>query len=224
MIDPSGGIRTAKAKMGMERIVWSGRIVGVQPRIRLIRSFDQRQHSYLGYILRIDGTCGGDRGEFLIAVGKGAHLKHQFCAGMELSGVSVAVSDPRLDTAEYYKTSGLKVLKTPEACLSPGPPFQGVPPDLDTFRDRGHRRLDARIYDGKCTNCIWGCRMPTEMIIDQWNPSKKEYRFETFCYGPKSCPSYRAGATRKVPGRKGMTWNEGDWVDEEATAHRGPND
>jgi hypothetical protein len=27
-----------------------------------------------------------------------------------------------------------------------------------------------------------------------------------------------------VPGRKGMTWEEADWVDEEATAHRGPDE
>jgi hypothetical protein len=189
-----------------------------------MRSFDQRQHSYQGYVLRIDGTYGGDRGEFLIAVGKGAHLKHRFCAGMELSGVSVGVADPRLDAGSFYKTSGLKVLQQPAPGSSPAPPFQGVPPDLESYRGRGHRRLDARTYASKCATCIWGCRMPTEMIIDHWTPSTKNYRFETFCYGPKSCPSYRAGATRKVPGRKGMTWEEEDWVDEGATAHRGPSD
>jgi len=69
-----------------------------------------------------------------------------------------------------------------------------------------------------------GCRMPVEMIIDQWNPSKKQYRFETFCYGPKSCSLYRAGAKRTVPGRKGMSYTEEDWVDEETTSHRGPDD
>ena len=52
----------------------------------------------------------------------------------------------------------------------------------------------------------------------------REHRFETFCYGPKSCPAYRAGPTRKVPGRKGMRWEEEDWVDEEATAHRGADE
>lgn len=66
--------------------------------------------------------------------------------------------------------------------------------------------------------------MPVEMIIDQWNPSKKQYRFETFCYGPKSCAFYRPRPVRKVPGRKGMSYTEEDWVDEDATAHRGPDD
>ena len=36
-----------------------------------------------------------------------------------------------------------------------------------------------------------------------------------YSYGPKSCSLYRAGPTRKVPGRKGMSWEEEDWVDED---------
>lgn len=62
------------------------------------------------------------------------------------------------------------------------------------------------------------------MIIDPWNQSKKRHRTETFCYGPLECDFYKAGQTRKVPGRKGMTYEEEDWVDEERTGHRGPQD
>jgi len=207
-----------------EKTSWSGRVASVQPRIRLLRSFDQRQHSYQGYVLGIEGTCGSETGRFLIAIGKSAQEKHAFQVGMEASGKSIAVGDPRLETAAYYKTSGLKVAKAAEAGSSTPPPFLGIPPDLETYRARGHRRLDARTYETQCTACIWGCRMPVEMIIDQWNPSQKRYRFETFCYGPKSCPSYRPGPTRKVPGRKGMSYTEEDWVDEDATSHRGPDD
>jgi len=72
----------------------------------------------------------------------------------------------------------------------------------------------------RCKSCIWGCKMAVEMIIDQWNPGRKKYRYETFCYGPKSCSFYKAGPTRKVPGRKVMSWTEEDWVDEGATSHR----
>jgi len=207
-----------------EKATWSGRVAAVQPRIRLTRSFDERSHSYLGYVLRIDRTCGGEAGEFLIAVGEGAHAKHRFQKGMELSGSSVPVEDPRKETAALYKTSGLKVVKNAESETPAGPPFHGVPPDLETYRARGHRRLDARTYNTKCAACIWGCRMPVEMIVDHWNPSKKQYRFETFCYGPKSCSFYRPGPARKVPGRKGMSYTEEDWVDEDATGHRGPDD
>jgi hypothetical protein len=207
-----------------EKVEWTGRLAAVQPRIRLLRSYDQRSHSYQGYVLRIDGTCGGEAREFMVAVGEAAHEKHRFQTGMELSGCSVQVEDPRKETAAFYKTSGLKVLKSCEGEIPAGPPFLGVPPDLETYRSRGHRRLDARTYEAKCTTCIWGCRMPVEMIIDQWNPSKKQYRFETFCYGPKSCAFYHPGPPRTVPGRKGMSYTEEDWVDEDATSHRGPDD
>jgi hypothetical protein len=37
----------------MSKVAWSGEIAGVQPRIDLLRSFDQRQHSYLGYLLLV---------------------------------------------------------------------------------------------------------------------------------------------------------------------------
>jgi hypothetical protein len=209
---------------GAEKITWSGRLVGIQPRIRLLRSFDERQHSYRGYVLRVNGTCGNETREFLVAVGPGAHKKCQFRTGMELGGQAVPIDDPRLEAAGFYRTSGLKVVKVSEGEPPPGPPFLGVPPDLPTYRARGHRRLDARTYEAKCTVCIWGCRMPVEMIVDHWNPLQKEYRFETFCYGPKSCTFYRAGPTRKVPGRKGMSYTEEDWVDEESTSHRGSDD
>jgi hypothetical protein len=155
------------------RLAWSGEVVAVQPRIRLLRSFDQRNHAYPGYALFLRGTLNGIVREFSVGLGPGAQAKHAFRAG---------------DSA------------------------------------RGHRRLDARTYEASCRACIWGCRMPVEITLDQWNPDQREYRFETFCYGPKSCPAYRAGPTRKVPGRKGMKWEEEDWVDEEAIAHRGPDE
>jgi hypothetical protein len=66
--------------------------------------------------------------------------------------------------------------------------------------------------------------MPVEMILDQWNPGRRRYRTETFCYGPLSCPIYKSGPTRKTPGRHGMTYEEEDWVDQDATAPRGPDE
>ncbi len=88
----------------------------------------------------------------------------------------------------------------------------------------GHRRLAAKTYETSCSSCIWATKMPTRMIIDQWNPSKVKWRFETLCYGPTSYRIYNAGPTRKVPGRRGMSWTEEDWVDEDATAHRSPDE
>ncbi len=210
---------TRSAKPG--KLSWQGRIVSVQPRIRLTRSFDERSHTYSGYALRVQGAIGDESREFLVGIGKGAHAKHQFQAGDSVCGKSEPVADDRIEAVEFYKASGLKVVERAEDRVVEPPPWLGVPPELETYRARGHRRLDARTCEAKCLCCLWGCRMAVEMIIDQWNPSVRRYRQETFCYGPKSCPWYKAGPTRKVPGRKGMTWEEEDWVDEDAMAHRG---
>lgn len=158
------------------------------------------------------------------ASGWGAQAKHGFRVGDQVSGLAEPVADPRMESALFYKASRQKLgARGPERHEGP-PPAGGVPPELPDYRARGHRRLAARTYEARCTGCIWGCEMPVEMIIDQWNPRQRKYRFETFCYGPKNCPAYRPGPTRKVPGRRGMSWEEADWVDEDATSHRGPED
>ena len=210
------------AALSREKESWLGTVVGVQPRIRLLRSFHQRSHSYLGYSLQLQGRIGERDGEFLIGIGKAAYVKFEFRVGDLVSGKSEAVADGRMESVEFYKTSQLQLLERRDSSAAP-PPWETVAPDLDTYRERGHRRLLLRTYDMKCRRCIWGCRMPVEMIVDQWNPHQKRYRSEAFCYGPESCSQYRAGPTRKVPGRKGMTWEE-DWIDEEATAHRDADD
>jgi hypothetical protein len=172
----------------------------------------------------VQGEVGGEERTFAIGIGKAAQAKHQFHAGDLVSGKSELVSDARNEVAEYYKTSELRLLKREAESGNLPPPWHGPAPELEVYRQRGHRRLDVRTYDGKCATCIWGCRMAVEMIIDQWKPDKRRYRFETFCYGPKSCVLYKAGPIRKVPGRKGMVWEEEDWVDQEAVSHRGLDD
>ncbi len=204
------------------KIEWHGNVLGVQPRIRLTRSFDQRQHSYLGYILLVEGQIGGESKQYLVGIGKGAQAKHQFKVGDEVQGLCEPVADPRMEPAEYYKVSKLRVLSRGKP-NSP-PPWTDLAVDLEIYRQRGHRRLSTSIYNKHCRPCKWGCRMAVEMIIDQWNPQQRKFRIETFCYGPKSCRIYKPGPTRKVPGRKGMVWEEEAWVDEDETGHRGPDD
>jgi hypothetical protein len=203
----------------MEKIDWQGRVVAVQPRIRLTRSFDERGHSYLGYCLFLEGVVGGEGREFSVGIGKVAQAKQAFRVGDEASGQGVPVADSRKEPVELYRASKLRVVRRAEGEDWVPPPWHGVPPDLETYRWRGHRRLSARTYSSRCRSCIWGCRMAVEMIIDPWNP-RKRYRYETFCYGPKSCKNYRAGPRRVVPGRKGMRWEEPDWLDEQETEHR----
>ncbi len=202
----------------MEKTSWSGLVISVQPRIRLNRSFDERTHSYLGYSLVIEGIIGSEARVFSIGIGKVTQKKYRFQVGNGASGVSVPVAYARMEPVEFYRTSKLKLLHHGETSFNP-PPWNGVPPDLETYRERGHRRLSARTFSSKCTSCIWGCRMPVKMLIDPWDPSFR-YRYETFCYGPKSCQYYKPGPIRIVPGRKGMKWSEEDWIDEQDTAHR----
>ena len=207
--------------MTHDKLVWQGTLIAVQPRIRLTRSFDQRSHSYLGYTLHMVGQIGDKAGEFLVGIGVAAQAKHQFHTGDGVSGRSEPVTNEKLEPVDYYKTTCLQVIQRAEIGDSgPPPPWRGIPPELETYQERGHRRLSAKTYAGKCRGCIWGCLMAVEIIVDQWNPRQKRYRSETFCYGPKSCPLYKPGPTRKVSGRKGMVWEEEDWVDEDATGHR----
>ena len=205
------------------KITWSGEVVAIQPRIRLLRSFDQRSHVYQGYVVRITGTTGVDERSFSLAIGEAAQAKHQIRAGDRLAGECLPVADPRTEVAEFYRVSKLKALERRPDAKTSAPPWLDVPVALSTYRERGHRRLDAKSYESKCATCVWGCKMAVEIIVDQWNPSKR-YRVETFCYGPLACPLYNAGPTRKVPGRNGMTWEEAEWIDADAVKHRGPQD
>ena len=207
----------------MSKLQFNGTIISIQPRIRLTRSFDESSHSYLGYAIKIAGLIDGDKKEFSIGIGKAALEKQQFKAGEVISGECVPVVDERLEPVEYYKVSKLKKLSDADV-VELGPPWETIPPELEVYRERGRRRLAARTYESKCTTCIWGCRMPVEIIIDHWNPGKKKYRFETFCYGPLSCKFYKPGPNRKVEGRKGMVYVEEDWVDEMFVEHRDPDE
>ena len=56
--------------------------------------------------------------------------------------------------------------------------------------------------------------MAVEITVDKWKAHlEPRRRFETWCHGPL-----------KVPGRRGMSWEEEDWIDEEAVAHRGADE
>ncbi|NQT59231.1 MAG: hypothetical protein HQ557_09640 [Bacteroidetes bacterium] len=212
----------------MISVPFSGMIISIQPRIRLLRSFDESSHSYLGYAVRINGRIGGEEKLFSVGIGKAAQAKHQFKAGDAISGNGLPVIDQRKEPIEYYKVSKL-TKREPDANLTDensstqqqsSPPWRLIPPELEIYRERGHRRLSARTYTTTCYTCMWGCRMPVEIIIDQWNPDRRKYRFETFCYGPLNCKSYSSGPNRKVEGRNGMQYVEEDWIDEELTSQR----
>lgn len=152
--------------MSTGELTWQGTVVAVQPRIRLTRSFDERSHSYPGYALRLQGQISNQDGEFLIGIGKVAQAKYQFRIGDIVSGHSVPAADPRLEPVDYYKTSGLKLIQRADIIEYSPPPWHGVSAELEEYRWRGYRRLSSRTYASKCIDCIWGCRMAVEMIVD----------------------------------------------------------
>ena len=138
-----------------DKLAWKGWIVSVQPRIRLTRSFDERAHTYMGYLLRIDGVIGDEERIFLVGIGKAAYRKHEFRAGDAASGMSEPVPNPAMESAEFYKASKLKVENRGTGQTDDGP-WLSIAPELETYRKRGHRRLSAKTFDTKCHRCVWG--------------------------------------------------------------------
>jgi hypothetical protein len=80
-------------KTPMDEIRFTGKIIGVEARIRLIRSFDQLPtHQYQGYTLILDGELDGmPRDRMKVAIGPKAHEQQQFRIGDAIR----ASSDPR---------------------------------------------------------------------------------------------------------------------------------
>jgi len=111
-----------------EKISWKGRVIGVQPRIRLLRSFDQRNHNYMGYSLLGSGVADGQEREFLVGIGKAAQAKHQFKVGDVVRGDAYPVADNRTEVVEFYKTSKLEIIEQSDPAVITPPPWIGIPP------------------------------------------------------------------------------------------------
>ena len=178
-------------------------IRSIQPQVSMTRSFDQRDQDYIGYTLELEGP----RGIQTIRIAKATQAQNQFRVGDEVAG-----------------EGNLPLLRQRGPDAGKSPPWHGPAPPLSVYQERGCRRLSEKTYSTSCSTCIWAARMEVEMIIDQWKPSHREHRTETFCFGPLSCRLYKSGAKRKVPGRRGMTYTEEDWVDEQEIGHREPQE
>lgn len=62
----------------MDKHIFIGKIISIQPRIRLLRSFDEVSHVYLGYTIILEGEIDNHKSTFSVGSGKAAHAKHQF--------------------------------------------------------------------------------------------------------------------------------------------------
>jgi hypothetical protein len=86
------------------------------------RSFDERYHSYLRYLLLVRGEVAGAACEFALRVGQGAQAKHAFRAGDRVNGCAYPVADSGRETADLYRASALKVAARAEGQTPAGPP------------------------------------------------------------------------------------------------------
>jgi hypothetical protein len=206
-----------------EKIEWQGTILSVQPRTTVWRyRLDNRTHYHRGYNLFIDGEAHGMKASFSVAISEIQQKKLMFRIGDEAKGTAWTKMYDVSDYADYYRAGGLKITKKGEHAETASPPYLIEPPDLATYEQRGARMLSAASYKGKCFQCAWATMSAVEIEYN-WGVSKK-YRFESFCYGPKSCKLYKMGKSRAVPYKgDGSTYDEG-WMDDLCTENRGWDD
>lgn len=82
--------------------------------------------------------------------------------------------------------------------------------------------LDGRRWRGKCFTCKWAC-IANVIIEYDWGVSQR-LRFESYCYGPKSCKRYAMGRPRPVPYKDaGIYYDDGE-LDIICTENRGDDD
>lgn len=91
------------------------------------------------------------------------------------------------------------------------------------YEERGAKLLSKSLWKTKCFKCIWANMANAEI---QWDFDKniKKYRFETFCYGPKSCKFYKMGTPRSVPYKNSGAALDDGALDEICTEGREKDD
>ncbi len=206
-----------------EKIEWQGIIVSVQPRTTVWRyKLDNRTHYHRGYNLFLNGEANGVNTPFSVAISEKQQHKLEFRIGDEAKGTAWSKMYDVSDYADYYRAGGLKVISRSVPKETVPPPYLIPPPDMATYEWRGARMLSLGCYKGKCFQCAWASMSAVEIEYN-WGVSKK-YRFESYCYGPKSCKLYKMGRPRAVPYKdEGSTYDEG-WMDDLCTERRGWDD
>ncbi len=94
---------------------------------------------------------------------------------------------------------------------------------METYEWRGCRVLSKSNWSGKCFRCKWAA-MANVTIEYDWGKTQK-FRFESFCYGPKSCKLYNKGKSPMVPYKdEGSCPDEHGGFDDICTERRGWDD
>ena len=203
------------------KIEWSGRIISIQVRATVWRyMLDNRTHREIGYTLFLEGLAGEKNGPFSVAISEKQLQKGQFRIGDELKGTAWTKMYQETEYADYYRAGSLKrVAGLSPVAEKPPPPWKIDPPPLETYSGRGARQLSLSRYKGACFQCALA-NMSAVTIIWDFARNVNKYRFESFCYGPKSCANYAMGRARGVSYRgRGTVYDDG-WMDEECSGHR----
>ena len=178
----------------------------------------------IGYNLFIVGDSSDGKKQFTVAISEKQQLKGLFRIGDVLEGTAWTKQYEEREFADYYKAGSLKLLnrasENPE--MIP-PPWIMMPPTMQTYEERGARLLSKSLWETKCFKCIWANMANVEI---QWDFDKniKKYRFETFCYGPKSCKFYKMGRPRSVPYKNRGSAIDDGCLDELCTEGRDEDD
>ncbi|MCL1976193.1 MAG: hypothetical protein FWG61_08545 [Firmicutes bacterium] len=184
----------------IEKINWSGTILSIQPRTNVWRyRVDNRTHSHTGYNIFLDGVANSIPLQYAVAISEKQQQSIAFRIGDEASGTGWTKKYPQWEYADYYRAGALKRIKpnTTPADERNAPPWTGDAPDMATYEWRGCRVLSKACWKGKCFKCKWAA-MANVTIEYDWGV-KQKWRFESFCYGPKSCKYYKRGADPMIP-------------------------
>ena len=202
------------------KVEWQGKILSIQPRANVWRYvLDNRTHSHTGYNLFLDGAVDGAGARFSVAVSEKQQQSGGFRIGDVIKGSAWTKKYPECEYADYYRAGALKRINVSDlADHTDGPPWIMPPPDLHTYGWRGARMLSLSCWKGKCFQCVWA-NMSNVTIEYDWGKVQK-HRFESFCYGPKSCKFYKMGKPRGVSYKGRGTDYDTGWLDEICTENR----
>ena len=203
------------------KIEWSGTVVSIQPRTRVWRYLtDNRTHYHIGYNLFLEGCADGVDRPFVVAISEKQQQSGEYGIGDVIKGTAWTKMYPEREFANFYRAGALKHIRHADTAtpISP-PPWIMLPPDMATYEYRGARMLSKSLWKGKCFQCVWATMSNVEIIWD-FDRKISKYRFESFCYGPKSCKYYKMGRARSVSYKSmGTSLDEG-WLDDICTEGR----
>ena len=145
--------------------------------------------------------------------------KYGFQIGDTIAGSGWTKKYPEREFADYYRAGSMKILAPGHDLNLTAAPWTGLLSDLHTYEERGARMLSKSLWQGKCLTCFWAAMANVEI---QWDFDRdiKKYRFETYCYGPKSCRHYKMGRARTVPYKNRGSVSDDGYLDELCTESR----